>query len=403
MAGLADAMYETAVKTAQTGGSGLAEAINNGAGLAMRQEANQRAIEQNQRAREELQMTKIDKVLGWYDTGAKMSPEMQGPFLKNWVPNGINAIGLSDAFHPDTTKMLQADPAFGAFIRHKITDMKDGGQDPSIYFKAMRDPAEAAKLSADPEYAAFKASFGPGGMQEALQASIGAIRTAGEKRSDQNFKMAETEAQARIANIKQQNMFNHQDTTVGNKLGNDLSDKQRTEMAPVIKQQSEVANVLGARDRSLAALAKNPNGSTVSPQDMGTMLFSMLHGELGRVNETEINKMLGINGAAGRTEDAWVKYFQGGANPQVIKNLAIKADAWSKSIDALGDAKVKSFESQRNNSTELSQSKKSSLRQEMDGLYRPAFYKSNPPPNGVQSWTQNGHDYIWNPRTGKYE
>lgn len=370
MASLAEMIYGTAQDTVKNAGAGVAQSLHQGAQLALQREQLEQQKQQLQTQQQHLQLAKVDKAMDWFEKAQAM-PEgaMKKAFINNYIPNGINALGLSDAFHPDSLKFAQADPALMAYVRNEVQENR---MNPSDLYQAMGDPDKMASIAASPGFKAF-------GSQEAIKASlqdsIGQIVQAADIQAKNKAELERAEAAAKAMAMRQDKQLTHEDIKAGNTLKNSLSDKQRTEMAPIQKQQLEVTNAVAARDRALTALAQDKTGTTVSPQDLGTMVFSMLHSELGRVNETELDKMLGINGSAGRSEDMWVKYFQGGANPQVVQNVAKKLDTWAQGIDQMGAAKANSFATQILRSNELTAAQKSSLQEEMRSLNKPAFHR----------------------------
>lgn len=162
-----------------------------GAELAMKANSLQQQQQQLEMKKQELQMSKIEKVGNWFETASKME---DGPakkaFLSSYVPNGIQALGLNDLFHPDSLKMAQSDPLMLTYMKTKV--QSDPSYLNSTLLPAAAQPDKWATLMASPEYAQFK---GSNFTHEMLQDSVGLLK----KEFDTGNKNAEAMARSKVA------------------------------------------------------------------------------------------------------------------------------------------------------------------------------------------------------------
>lgn len=78
-----------------------------GAQLAERQQKAQEFQQQLKQKQQELELAKYDKVGSWFDAASKMpdGPDKKA-FKENFIPNGIQAMGLQDKIHPMVLDMM---------------------------------------------------------------------------------------------------------------------------------------------------------------------------------------------------------------------------------------------------------------------------------------------------------
>jgi len=328
MADFASMIYGTAQNAEQEQGAGLPQAIQSGADLAIKQQqlqVNQQIMQQKQ---QELQQAKIDKTMDWFGKAAAM-PEgsVKNAFVKSYIPNGIKAMGLNDVFHPDSLQMFQADPMLVQFMKNRVENGQDSFGD---ILKAARDPDTAAKFAAMPEYQTFG---GQQAIQEAAQNSVGELKKSADIASDRAFKNKELNEQiaarhedtkARLAAMSGKTMSAEE-----NKLATEI----RTKFEPLSKEQEALSSAQDARDRVLTQLKKDPSGRTASPQDVGAMVYPILHTELGRVNEVELGHQLNIPGLESMTQAQLVKVL-GGINPTAIPGIIQRVDTAAQELDS---------------------------------------------------------------------
>jgi hypothetical protein len=166
------------------------QAFASGAQIAMQAQAVKQKNAQIAQEQEQLQMQKFEKVGSWIDTAAKMP---DGPakkaFMKNYFPNGVKALGLSDHINPYVMEMFQGDPNLGSYVAHQI---RTGKTNMSI----LNSPDGVAGLAASPEYQQF------GGL-DALKGAIDDNRVQLEKAQADRIQDEEAANNARtMANQK---------------------------------------------------------------------------------------------------------------------------------------------------------------------------------------------------------
>jgi hypothetical protein len=301
--------------------------VMQGAQLAINKQQLDMQQQQLQMRMQEVQQAKVDRTMGWFEKAANMPEgQVKNAFLKNYIPNGIQALGLNDVFHPDSLKMGQSDPALIAYISDEV---KNNRLQPSTLYKAMRDPDTMATLAASD---GFKTFGGQQEIAETLQNSIGEIRKAADVAEQNTFK--DKELKMRLAEQQQLREMMIR-ASVGKTEGgksDKLATEIRTKFQPLAKEEAALGSAQDARDRVQAQLNKDPSGKTVAPQDMGAMVFSLLHSELGRVNSQELSNQLHIPGIENMAEDQLVKVF-GGINPNVFPGLAQRVNTAAQELD----------------------------------------------------------------------
>ncbi len=132
---------------------------------------------------------------------------------------------------------------------------------------------------------------------------------------------------------------------------------------------------MDARDRVQAALKDDPSGAKVNPQDTGAMLYSMLHGELGRVNSVELGNTLHLPGIENMTKDQLVKVM-GGVNPEVVNGIIKRTETWAQGIDKAVKRTGASISATVNGMQGYNTDQKKQLLNGLEPLTRPAFRPS---------------------------
>lgn len=327
-ADFASMIYGTAQNAAQNVGAGMPEAIHQGAQLAIQKEQLAQNQQQIQMRMQEVQQAKIDKTMDWFEKAAAMPEgQVKNTFMKNYVPNGINALGLTDVFHPDSLQMAQVDPNIIAYATDQI---KNGKLQPTDLYQALAQPEKMAALAASDGFKVFGAQQK---IQDTLQNSIGEIRKAADTASERAFK--DKELQTRLAESKAlgEARIAASGAKTSTAAENKLSTEIRSKFEPLAKEQQALASAQDARDRIMAQLAKDPSGKTASPQDLGGMIFGLLHTELGRVSLPELQSQLHLPGLMNMTKDQLIKYM-GGVNPNVVKGLIDRVGSAAQDLDA---------------------------------------------------------------------
>lgn len=186
MASISDMMVQSELEaTDPRKFNDLSQSFMNGAALAQRaQELQQRqgALAQQ---KDDHEVMKLEKVGSWFETASKMPDgAAKSAFIKDFVPNGIRALGIGDKIDPTVLKMGQGDPRLFSFIGQKI---REGVVDVGILSNA----ESVAKVAASPEFAQF------GGV-EAINATMNAYRPQLEKLQDERTQQEATKENARI-------------------------------------------------------------------------------------------------------------------------------------------------------------------------------------------------------------
>lgn len=185
MASFAEMIFAQAADQTDPSKTTAADNFVKGASLALERERMQQGKQQLEQKKEELQLAKLEKVGGWFEVASKME---DGPakkaFVSKFIPNGINALGVNDAFHPVSLEMLQGNPLV---VKYAVNEIRQGRLDPSKLYGAMANPDQAALLYNSP---GFKQFGGQEEIQSALQESIGQLAKAGEFAASEEGKFA---------------------------------------------------------------------------------------------------------------------------------------------------------------------------------------------------------------------
>jgi hypothetical protein len=120
MATLAEQLVAGTMEQAQKAPD-IAGNFAKGAELAQHVEQIQQQKQQLEQKKAELVMQKFEKVGTWLDSYSKM-PEggAKKAYGKNFIPNGIGALGLSDLIHPDVVTMMTTDPLLSGFLQAEV-------------------------------------------------------------------------------------------------------------------------------------------------------------------------------------------------------------------------------------------------------------------------------------------
>lgn len=183
MASFADIIVGKGMKDSAPAQLDILGSIEKGASLAHQREQTQALRQQMEQKQQELQLQKLEKVSDWFKTASAM--EDGGPkkaFTSNFIPNGITALGLGDAFNPTSLKMFTDNPLVVEFASDKI---RRGEMQLDDILGAMANPEKAAKLFASPDFRQFGAAEE---NKDALQDSLGRLRKASEFASSEEGK-----------------------------------------------------------------------------------------------------------------------------------------------------------------------------------------------------------------------
>lgn len=141
--GFADQMVQSALVQSQKVGEGVGTSFNTGAELALKAEEIQQKKEAIAQEQQKLMMAKFEKVGTWFESLAKM-PEgkAKNAFSKNFIPQGIQALGLQDKINPTVLEMMQGDASLATSLRSAIVEGRLSVAD-------LQDPAKIAQAYPD--------------------------------------------------------------------------------------------------------------------------------------------------------------------------------------------------------------------------------------------------------------
>lgn len=324
MASLADMMYGTAQNAAQEQGQGLPQAVTAGADLAFKKQNLDLQQQAMQQKMQEIQSAKVDKAMGWFETSTKMDPgPMRDAFVKQWIPNGLNAIGLQDVFHPDALKMAQSNPALVGFLSAGMKaqqTLPNGSPNPNYIpaqqvFGAMGNADQMATFAADPRFKAFGAQQD---IQGAMQTDIAQLKGAADTQASEAAKLAQAKATAQAAAIRQQNTFTHDDTKDLQSFKTHIVDKVNTSVAPLAKEAKEISVATQAGNRLQAAIDAGKTNYPGAAADAESVKNAYLRSVVSRVTENE-RESLGVTpGMEGILRQKNIKWGMGGFNPEMM-------------------------------------------------------------------------------------
>ena len=223
MASFAEMIYGTASESAS---ANPVNAVVQGAELAMKQEQLQQQRAQLEQRKQELLVSKFNKLGDWFETAQKM-PEGKDrqAFVKNYIPQGIQAMGLQNYVNPTSLEMLQGNPTLGTYL---VSRVRDGSLDFQALLKNLGDPAALAKLV--PDAAAFGSTQE---LQTVVSQEIGKLSEA------EKFRMTEagkaTRAGERTGGIEERAIAGRQER---------LSNKLVTLGIPALKSSIETLDTV---------------------------------------------------------------------------------------------------------------------------------------------------------------
>src|SRR3990167_3007353 len=150
MADFASQIYGTAQNVAQNQGAGLAEAVQQGVGLAQRQEQIQMQRQELDLKKTELKTAKYDKLIAALDNVTKYkTPKAKNGYLKS-LEGYANQLGLTDMVTPEVFQSLQSDENLGrkVTLRNKLAS---GEINQEQYFAILKDQTLMVKVPVTPE------------------------------------------------------------------------------------------------------------------------------------------------------------------------------------------------------------------------------------------------------------
>lgn len=168
-----------------------------GAQLAQERIKLQQAQAKNKQDLQQLQFAKIEKLGSFFDLAAKM-PEggAKQAFIKDYIPNYVNAVGLGDVINPTSLKMMQADPAVSAFIKSSV---QRGTLDLNQVLSSLGNPDQLARLVQETGLEASAEA-----IEGAVRANLGELSEAGKFQTEQANSNRRSEDQIRAAQVRQQ-------------------------------------------------------------------------------------------------------------------------------------------------------------------------------------------------------
>lgn len=372
MADLASLIYGSAQNAEQEQGQGLAQGIHQGAQLAIQQEQLGIQQQQMQMKMAQLQQAKFDKVIDMKQAQAQMpdgpSKQLYGKFIDEQAIPGMQ---MDKMFHPVAASMLSKDTGLSNFV---IGGIRNGTIPPAI----MGDPEQLAKVAqqagyqATAEDASSLISNYPKEMQGAYSEWM-------------NNQMALRGQQARGALA-----------TSYPKTVEDFTKQAEADLGKEMTEKKMFASGMDSRDRALSALAKDPSGGSVRPQDVGQMVFGLLHEQLGRVNQTELDSVLSLYGLSGKSQSYIAKHFTGGVPPDLVGRLADMLDSAAKNTDEEVSQKSQMLDNELTARTDLTPQQRKYLTNIKAPLTKPVF-RARPGfkmVGGHQMSTQQAQDFV---------
>ncbi len=200
----------------------------------------------HQQKQQENQDAKWQKVGGWFETYSKMPKgAAKTAFGKEFIPNGINALGMSDNFNPTSLKMLMGDDKLGAYV---INEVREGRMSQSDVDRGARDPEFLATLMKDASqygsYENFRTTF------EANIAEIDdAAKYASDKAGQKERALIAANSQERSAGMA----ASKEDWKREDALRNELTSNPISKSTYVINEAyAKINNVVRKKDGTLA-------------------------------------------------------------------------------------------------------------------------------------------------------
>ena len=206
--GIAGQLVASALQQSQNEGPDLAGSAARGAQIALEVEKLKQQKMQLAQQKEQAEVAKFEKVGSWLDTYAKM-PE--GPAKKafgtNFIPQGIQALGLQEKIHPLNQEMLIKDSkvaaAFIAGVRdgkYSISGLMDSEYIAKNYPELTRDAsaAEIASLAGEYTQTLNKADEERGQRQATRENAIIAANAAYGRQKDDQMSAGEVEVRKKV-------------------------------------------------------------------------------------------------------------------------------------------------------------------------------------------------------------
>lgn len=193
---IADLLTGSVLQSGQKTGD-LAGSIAQGAGLAQQIEQTQLLRQQIEKQKQDMEFQKISKIGEWYDHATKM-PEgaARKAFMQNFIPAGIQALGMEKKIDPTVVKMIEAEPSVVGYLKDKLerrelnmSDLQQALVDPAMMAQLMEKTAlgqfggEQALKGALTDYQQTLAKAGTTGVAEAGKfgrAELAAVEKAAE-------------------------------------------------------------------------------------------------------------------------------------------------------------------------------------------------------------------------------
>lgn len=303
-ADFSELIYGTAQNVASKTGSGLTESLKAGADLAMEAEKLQQTKATLMQQKQTLESAKFDKVAGWFNTLANM-PE-GGPkkaFAKDFIPRGINGLGLTEAFDPTVLQMLQSDPTLATFIRTEIANNRMSIAD-------LQDPDKVAQQVN---------AAGQFGDRESFRQQLGETVVA----SGKDFAEAEKEALGRQNAVRAaEAQAGKQDDKLDKDFrdyAKDLNKEARTRFKDIVDTRAALrgaeAGINTIEADFKAGRKLNPNLASAISRGVAKAYNS------GAMTDADVADFQKRPGFEGFTEAAVNKWLTGNVDINLVRNL----------------------------------------------------------------------------------
>lgn len=351
MASLADTFVQSALaQNASNADKDPGGAFAQGAEIAYHNQQLQIQKQQLQQQQQQLQEAKVNKVIDWFSTGAKMD---DGPakdtFMNKYLPSGIKAMGLDQMFDPMALKMATSNPLV---MKYAVNEIEQGRMDPSTIYGAAGNADKMAALLATDGFKQFGAAedIKPAVAQ---LANSGAVQKAAQFNATNMAKDRRAQMLADAQTAKQQNTFAHEDTNSEQGFRTQFANKVGSDLHPLVTDKAHINSALNAGERVQAAVDK---GETPNRSDTTLLATGLATTISKRINPTEFQNIMHLPGAENWTIDQWNKYVAGGTNMNVVKALMSAAKSQDTQIDQEITATKSRLESEVNTSRWASKS-----------------------------------------------
>lgn len=341
-ASIADTLIQGAQQQNQAQPLNITGSITAGAQLAQQAEKNQVAQQELQQKQQQLFVTKLEKVAGWYETAAKMEDGKQkNVFTDQFITQGISALGLDKVINPTAKKTLDSNPDLAAYLVNEVRQNKITVNDAMT---AANDPEALARIA--PLVKQFKDAQGmpPSGasIAEAYQNEQGKFQKASESNIEDQRKLKEAQMNS-VNNAARANAFQQTADVRVTQAGQAAIDKVNNDhnLTPMFQQSQSVfkgQNILNRPSPSWKAVNEvlQDYSSALNPKGGGTD-FKLKEFSTPTASKWLANLQEGISSnpdqPAPQAMVDWLKQFGDNLESSFDANIAGRANTLSHEAD----------------------------------------------------------------------